>query len=405
MTEVETKFDIPEINLVSLQTKITKLNKRAVKLGCEPITLEVLEEYFEGTPAIKYAKVEVIGKAPQYNGWSFAAKLDPTEAGNLIRAIPGIQIPEKYKTSGNYCDHCKMHRDRKTYYILQNEAGTFCQVGKNCLKDFLGHTSPQAMANWAQVIIEFLGSIGSDYGSSNTSDAHYKVKDVLASAIRVIRTKGFTSTAAARDHEGLTTTSDEVSYVFFNPPKGSSKLMEMWRNHVERFGPANEAAQANATDIMTWIENQENNSDYIHNLKVVNELGWIKWKEFGLLVSVAWVWMKEAEKAEYQRKSKEKANDYLGEKGKRETWELTYVGHRWFDSQYNDKGTCMVKFEDAKGNSVVWWTSAVEGDDTLTYKDLKMIEGDTYTVKGTVKDFREYKGRNQTIMARCAVGK
>lgn len=45
---------------------------------------------------------------------------------------------------------------------------------------------------------------------------------------------------------------------------------------------------------------------------------------------------------------------------------------------------------DKDGNEFIWTTSA------------RTLTGDTYHIRGTVKDHRVYKGKNQTILTRCA---
>jgi len=44
-TQENNTFIIPESNLETLQAKINKLNKKAIKLHCEPITLTTIESF------------------------------------------------------------------------------------------------------------------------------------------------------------------------------------------------------------------------------------------------------------------------------------------------------------------------------------------------------------------------
>ena len=49
-------------------------------------------------------------------------------------------------------------------------------------------------------------------------------------------------------------------------------------------------------------------------------------------------------------------------------------------------------FEDQDGNVAIWWSSR---------KVLNV--GETYSLKCTVKEHSEYKGRPQTILTRCVI--
>lgn len=99
-----------------------------------------------------------------------------------------------------------------------------------------------------------------------------------------------------------------------------------------------------------------------------------------------------AEKAVNNLKYKdiESASEYVGEIGDRENFELTIKKAIGLEGFYGH--STMHIMEDACGNVFVWNTAS---------KTLKV--GETYKMKGTIKDHREYRGIKQTVLTRCAL--
>lgn len=95
-------YNIPATNYPALVEAIEKLNRRAPKLGCEPIVINVLRQYevekkSERT-GLKYRQtwmeIEVVGEAPKLAGWTLLAVIEMLETGeNLVRTVPGQTVP------------------------------------------------------------------------------------------------------------------------------------------------------------------------------------------------------------------------------------------------------------------------------------------------------------------------
>lgn len=100
---------------------------------------------------------------------------------------------------------------------------------------------------------------------------------------------------------------------------------------------------------------------------------------------------------------------HFGEIGKRYTLSLTLKGEYSFTSRfgYPYQQNFIYTLEDAEGNIFAWKTTNtmsmdVEHDDGSYTPDF-VCKGDTATITATVKDHREYKGVQQTILTRCKV--
>jgi len=82
-----------------LQERVDKLNRRAAKCKCEPLALRVLRSYdrvigkdaLGSDRVVNLSDVEIEGTAPRINGWVLVAKLTPTEGGNFVKAVPGLE--------------------------------------------------------------------------------------------------------------------------------------------------------------------------------------------------------------------------------------------------------------------------------------------------------------------------
>ena len=87
----------------------------------------------------------------------------------------------------------------------------------------------------------------------------------------------------------------------------------------------------------------------------------------------------------------EKHGEYVGEIGDKVEAYLTVVSAIPMSSYYNEN-TNMYKFIDDLDNIYTWTTSAK----TLTV-------GETYNIKGTIKDLKEYKGELTNVLTRCKI--
>ena len=158
-------FKIPEGNMRLFEERLNKLIKRSKKLNSEPIGFKTLNtilvpitEYGEETGGFEtYFEIEVTGTAPKLEGWDFIGTIDHNrdDSGkvvNLLRNVPGKSIPHKYHDVGTNCDHCGKNIYRKDTFIVEKDGDTK-QVGRSCLKDFLGHKNPEQVAQYAQFVI------------------------------------------------------------------------------------------------------------------------------------------------------------------------------------------------------------------------------------------------------------
>lgn len=299
-TEPRTLFEIPEANYGKFEREIAKLSKRSEKLIGSPIKPFVFGYDFKdiGGDTIKVFNVMLTAETPKIDGWTFLARIDHSqEVGNIIRAVPntGVEVPATYRTAKPHCDHCKVLRYRRDTFVLHNdETNEFKQVGTSCLTDFFGH-DPSAIAKAAELLGYAVDAARANAEYDETTagglvDRRYlETEVVLAHAALNIRRNGgrFISATAARNDHSLTSTATLVHATM----------------HAARTLPADRPTdedRAVAAAAVEWAQGfceNDNLSDYMHNVCVVARSPYIEHRALGLAVSIVGVYLREQEKA------------------------------------------------------------------------------------------------------------
>lgn len=133
--------------LGKLSAMIEKYNRRSVKLGVAPLkfSVQTIVTMVKGEEK-KHLEVSFEGDPAKINGWEFLGTIQHVEGANILRSVSGREeLPEAFRTVKPHCEHCEHKRSRKDTFILKSE-DTFKQIGRNCLRDFLGHDPSTALA-------------------------------------------------------------------------------------------------------------------------------------------------------------------------------------------------------------------------------------------------------------------
>ena len=411
------EYKIPAENWTGLQADIEKLNRRADKLGCERIVLTVLrtvdepsewEDVWENgrsvAKPVAFVRIKVVtvqGKAPVLNGWAFVGTLqhivdDDKKEQTILRAAPNETIPDKYRTAtSEWCDHCQTRRYRiDTFVVRKEETGEYKQVGRQCLKDFLGYNAnPDQLANWAQTIASIDGMMEAAEERGGGHGGHgarfLGLEYYLSYVAKAIRERGWVSRSKAREDAASIATADLAS-----------AFMET--EHDDRASPDKRAAaKFNEKDVelaktaIEWtreaLSSMETSNDYEHNLRVVVSMQAIDGRMTGIAASLIVYYQKRTQQqVNYQNSS------WFGAIGDRATFTLMVdrvIPHE--KQAYGRRGTAITyihKMRDENGNLAVWFSSGT-----------KLEEGETYELVGTVKDHKEYRGVKETILTRCKI--
>lgn len=392
-----TIFEIPEHNLTALEERLIKLNRKAVKLGTTPISYRILgtltkEKSIQGIyDKIKlietYYEVELLGgEAPKLKDWEFLAKVDLEYSNPIISAIPNVQIPEHFYTrQGCTCDHCNSNRQRKIAYVVRNTVtNEYKQVGKSCLKDFLGHTSPTATLSWFQYLISY-DDMMYDLSSHGSLEQRYHIRDVLAIASIMVEEFGYWSVSRAKNNNE--TVLDPIDYI-----QPTSGLVKCWLNDAKFRGGFRNLSDADYEYADLVIDNAKDmvktpKNDYFRNLDVLLNDEIVKFKEFSLIVSTIGLYEKHLAK---DVEKKNQISEWFGEVGKRLENSITIISKTPFE---NDFGiSYVVNMIDDAGRYLTWFTSNPSMFDI----------GNHYKVKLTVKKHGKYQDWKQTVVNRVS---
>lgn len=406
MGVVTKTYRIDPANLGAFEKKMRAMTKKADKLGCESVGHTELGKGVEfkcrgcGRRAdslpvcacprtnahgdrllvsYDYVEVAVFGNTPKFNGYTFAATIEHLSEGlNLVRSIKGVELPVEYRSVKPKCEHCKLSRHRKDTFVMLHEDGTLVQVGRQCVRDFLGGQSPENIAEMATFVLSLGGSDedGDSDGFGGRCSYNKPLAEVLGYTVREVAENGY----RAKSSNNPPFTSDLV-YRTVNGP---------YDQHNPRPTELTVEELAKASLIVEYFAALEPKSDYEHNVCTIAKLGYVKDRHYGYAVSLVSAYER-AMGREASRKvaaTQAAASEYFGTVGKREVFKLTLTKVVDIDTQY---GTLMIHlFADPAGNIAKWAT-------TSTRLDV----GTTYSVKATVKKHEEFKGAKQTCLSRA----
>ena len=380
-------FLVPASCRQKVQDKINKLKSRAFKLGLADInliwgSLETETRIINGqSKNIQLIQAHLSGPINIcFDGWEFVATLQHLDTGeNIIRLISdSIIIPDKYKTSGSICEHCNVNRYRKDTYLVKNKNNEFVQVGSSCIKDFLGHNSPDNIiqsAEFAANIVYYMNSLYQDVDKIHPDDILFDLELVLSQTSACIRDYGWVPKSKATDINIPTASRvlDHIDYV-----------AGLFRSEI------NSADKLKAENAINWAENLTNDqceySNYLHNIRAIARSGVVNRKTIGYATSIISAFDRE-------NKSKETNNNrcHVGTVKSREEFDVTFIncftGYSSFGQYFK------YTFEDENKNILIWFASSIQD-----FEDNKK-----YRIKATVKAHSFYKNVPQTEITRCNI--
>lgn len=387
--EIENVYKIPDYRMEWLEGRIKKLNKTCKKLELPPITISVIGEsikkYKDDTVTVIFKHIKISGEAPVLKGWKFIGRIMHTNEGNILKIVPGETVPDSYRKFEPKCDHCGYNRRRNDTFIVRNiETGEFKQCGSNCLKDFIGHSSPNSYAKLAEDMADLnieLRSMDDDFERSGGISSGISIEYFVLMAYLYVKSNGFISRSRARETGDVTSTADRVWNLLI------SKNSQLEEERREMLSSATEEDKDFVKDAIAWArglkeadENKQNEiSDYLYNLSVSTSLPVVKHETCGLVASLPSAYMREISNvpADFQ--------GLIGKRGENIVEKVTLKEETPYDnvSQY------------------VAITS--DGHEVKWFGNIDFNEGDTINIRGIVKGFSNSFGKITTILTKVDV--
>lgn len=342
--------------------------------------------------------LELTAPAPRLAGWEFLAVVTPLTGGNLIKKVPGSDTEDfdfaPWRTGALKCTHCNTVRDRKDTFLVRATgedatvpAGTVKEVGRNCLKDFLGGKN----AAWILGALAFekcvddAAGLSDGGGGGGRGESVWEPVEFLSWTAASIRLTGWLSRSVARD-TGKMATADHVLYLLVPPFGGDGR--GRWEAARREFRPTAEDGEK-AKAALAWAKELAGKNDYEANLKLVANEPYVTGKLAGLLASaVAGYDRAVGEEVKRRAFAAAHKDEHFATVGDKVELALTCEAVFDVDTAY---GTLHInKFRDADGRTFVWKTTSA-----------RFETGKTVVLKGTIKAHGEYKGRKETELTRC----
>lgn len=384
-----------------VEKKLNRIAKKCIKHGNDFIFEvkgeEIRERYNKELDMMEHHKfilVEVDGTA-KIDNWECIAVLENHEVGNIIRRInTEIDIPERFKHTENICEHCNTKRQRNNLYIIHNiETDEWKQVGGNCLKLYTGGLSLEYVAAYMDGITEleeFNGIVGN-------GKPYYRVEEILSYAVETINKLGYFNA------QSVIPTKYIVSNLMRNRLNRAVEVindefkLEKMNVRVSEHDFHKENTKEVVDKVIDYYKNVEDNSEFVHNVKVMLNEEYVLAKNFGFLCYLPEGYAKhikqEAEKAAENAKKAE--TKYFGEVGKRykdKTIKDVTLITTW-ETQWGVTHIYKITLED--GAVLTWKTS----NGLYLYDKNEKFD----KISFTVKEHKEYKGEKQTEVTRCKV--
>ena len=402
---------VPVARVYEIKDKLNKLIKRAIKLGLEPPKLVVgqpkliektrIDEFGELERfTVEVVEIDVVGEMIKLPGYTLVAHIEHEKTGNFLYVKPGKVLDPKYRTTENFCEHCKTARDRKNLYVFDTPDGTQMQVGKNCLRDFMG-VDPKAVMFAA----EFEKTLGEyeEEGWGGGGKGFFVALEILLKRTRAVieHEGGYVSMTAARAAgDEAAATAHHVQTALFPNWKDEHELK--YARKISAIIKENEVDyDESAKACINFIVNAWNNdTDYAWNIKAIAKQGAVteaKRMSFALSMWPAYVKemgrLKEKELAAKKQAALLANSAHQGtEKDRLKNVKVNVLQAAFMgQSQWGDK--YLYKFLDDAGNVYVWWTTGGKHLD----------KGDEVIINGTVKGHKEYKGVKETQLGRVTV--
>ncbi len=408
--------------LPRVESAFADLAKRARKLGLTAPTFTEVErrevavrddhDCIVGYKTVIDITVE--GPAVVVDGWRLVAVLQHEDGANVVRRADGGdagEFPEGYRVVEGRCDHCNTVRRRNDTFVLQHEDGRFCQVGRDCLRDFIG-VAPEAALFAALVLPEVAGWFDGDGdGFGEGSATHAEAWRFLTLVAALVRTVGWFSKAAAeRAFPPMMSTAQEAWFYLF-PPKGrrDQKAPEI----VDRDREVARAA-------VGWIldESTPKRTEFLWNLSVMARKERFSHRDIGLAAALVSAYLRHVEGLVRRETMNARAaaaghfakpgDKFGGRASKKEREagverldpvEVEVMLVRAFNTHFGVSN--LVKMVTAEGHLLTWFTSGTahwvrdEGlERRIEAGDVVLLHG------GTVKAHKVYQGTPETEITR-----
>ncbi len=322
-------YPIPAERLSKLQVGVDKLNRRAAKLGMDPVGVVASApraEFASGRDADLPAElrkkrwiIDVLftGTAPRIKGFTFAAKLDHQKGGNLVLRAPGITVDlDGWRVASPRCQHCGLARHRAQTFLLQTEKGELLQIGRQCLVDYIGTEDVANAVQWYKCLHDLVSEVtdeDGEYGFGGGWSNPDSPLDFIAAAVSSVRIRGFHKAGGregSADYEPAQSTKQHCAFILGKRPLPGERTGDAAGREWDAAQPT-EAQRATAATILAWVAESKDSSDFMHNARIACAALYVIERTEGILAALPICYDRFLGK-EQERKARPVAGPHVG---------------------------------------------------------------------------------------------
>jgi hypothetical protein len=280
-------YEVPVANVGAIVHQTDALRKRAARVGVTftaPVISEArfcrLDKTRDRVNVWTEVTFEVDTAPIRFEGWRLAGVVEAMGDEAIIREVPGETVAAEYAAHPYRCEHCDTDRTRRETFVIQHEDGRAMQVGRQCLADFLGGQTVEAIVAFARYLRDLSDAAETDGDDWPHVERGAGAVEVIAEAVKVIRMDG-----TYRKADSDRSTRGTVGVMFF-PARGGAAAERDARTRAE-YGETTEADYAQAQAIVEWASGLTHEADgsYLGNVGALVRAGWVPVSKWGTLVS------------------------------------------------------------------------------------------------------------------------
>jgi len=388
--------NIPSYNWL----KIEKKAKSLAKYGCEARLVEVYQ-----TEKGEACSVEIaIPESLEAGKWEFMG-IKKAYADDVLYFG---NVPEEYRNTSMYCEHCNSNRYRKSVMIIRDEeTGKVLQVGKSCVKKYLGNAFSM-LGSLLLTIDEILDEEEKDFyeGGFSLWESYLDKYAYLHFCMEDIKERGYIKKDTYNAKDELMIPTSFMAYE--NYQKATEEELKRIINSAEIKAEIDEAIEAYNAFVA-----KQGESEFSHNVQVLLAGNYIKSEYKNMIAFVPQFLIKKREFEAIKKAKEEKAKEfnsqlagkYAGQEKEKVSFKVKLIHHRVFRSMYGfDQYINCYTFMSEEGYLLQWKTQIYIGEKLGFDSHEEMIEKKAiFSITGTVKENKEFKGRYYTVLTRCKV--
>jgi hypothetical protein len=358
-------------------------------------------------PTAPFQSITLEGETPRIGPWSLVASIDNVGGQPFFRPVPGQDVPERFRnTDPTACDYCKKNITTRleTFIVHNSDTDEFQQVGRQCIKDFLGW-DVNVIVRWFEFINDLIGEYDEDRDWGGYVRPEYKPEEIVRLAAQVTSIDG----RYIKSENGEDSTKNKVLDLL-NPPRGGTQSYERWLVEVfNKYNSQPDLADRIFNATMNALPTLNTNGDWAYNLMTCMNAANIGSRQIGVTASAVVLGLRAIEDDMNARRDEiaadKPSNEFIGNVGEKVSIPVTIIDMKYIDSNYG--GSYLITMGDENGNSVKWFASSdpfaprIHNWDN-PYSVTDNI-GKTVNITGTVKKHEEFKGRKSTMLTRCKV--